>query len=371
MFTLVGFGRLTGKQGYPLNSLAAAAFVLLAYQPNWIMDTGFQLSFAAVASIMIYFEKIRNLLYFKNQLAIKCWEMISVTLSAQILTTPFVIFYFNQFPVLFLFTNMVAVPLSGWILLGEIVLCIFNSYTSIANELGDLLEKAIQLLNAYVLQMDEVPFSAIRNIYISPLQVATLFICTIGLSSWVMGKYKSGFWILLCGILIYSGLQVYQEALTEKQKEILVLQVSGRQSLFLINGKAGLLFTNEPGLRNSGNWRKEILPVNRFFRLEKMQIRYLPVKESLLIRWKGKQIYYLNGLASGEFTNTISQADMIIISHNLAIPIHSLLHQNHCLDWIADGTNSLWKIQEWKKESEQLHLRFHSVNELGAYKHNF
>ncbi len=371
MFTLLGFGRLTGKKGYPLNSLAAAAFVLLAYQPNWIMDTGFQLSFAAVASIMIYFEKIRNLVYFKNQLAIKCWDMISVTLSAQILTTPLVLFYFNQFPVLFLFTNMVAVPLSGWILLGEIVLCLSNAYNSIAAVLGKMLENAIQLLNTYVLQMDGVPFSAIRDIYISPIQVAALYICIIGLSSWVIRKYKSGFWLLLLGIMIFSGMQVYQDNKTKKQKEILVLQVSGRQSLFLIDGKAGLLFTNEPDLRTSGDWKKEILPVSQFFRLGKMQIRYLPGKESLLIRWHGKQIYYLNGKASGKFTNTISQADMIIISHNLTIPIHRLLQQNHCLDWIADGTNSLWKIQEWKKESEQLHLRFHSVNESGAYRHNF
>ena len=297
--------------------------------------------------------------------------MVSVTLSAQILTTPVVLFYFKQFPLLFLFTNMVAVPLSGWILLGEIVLCLCNSYTSIANELGNALEKAIQLLNAYVIQMDRVSFSAIRDIYVSPMQVAALYICIIGLSVWVILKFKSGFWLLLFGIMIYSGLQVYQDAITEKQKEILVLQVSGRQSLFLINGKAGLLFTNEPGLRTPGDWKKEILPVSRFFRLEKLQIQHLPVKESILIRWKGKQIYYLNGKATGRYTNSLSQADMIIISHNMAIPIRSLLQQNHCLDWIADGTNSLWKIQEWKKESEQLHLRFHSVNESGAYKHNF
>ncbi|MGL6269852.1 MAG: ComEC/Rec2 family competence protein [Chitinophagaceae bacterium] len=371
MFTLVGFGRLTGKKGYPLNSLAAAAFVLLAYQPNWIMDTGFQLSFTAVGSIMIYFDKIRNLLYFKNPLAIKCWDMISVTLSAQILTTPVVLLYFKQFPLLFLFTNMVAVPLSGWILLGEIVLCLFNTHTTIADELGKALEKAIELLNAYVIQMDRVSFSAIRDIYVSPMQVAALYLCIIGLSIWVILKFKSGFLLLLAGITIFSGLQVYNNVKIEKQKEILVLQISGRQSLFLINGKAGLLFTNEPGPGTSGDWKKEILPVNRFFRLEKLQIQYLPVKESLLIRWKGKQIYYLNGKTRAKYTNSLSQADMVIISHNLAIPIHSLFQQNHCLDWIADGTNSLWKIQEWKKESEQLHLRFHSVNESGAYMHNF
>ncbi len=62
--------------------------------------------------------------------------MISVTISAQILTTPLILFYFKQFPLLFLFTNLVAVPLSGWILLGELLLCICHPFNFISRKLG-------------------------------------------------------------------------------------------------------------------------------------------------------------------------------------------------------------------------------------------
>jgi competence protein ComEC len=91
----------------------------------------------------------------------------------------------------------------------------------------------------------------------------------------------------------------------------------------------------------------------------------------MLIRWEGMRICYLNGKAYGENPGNWGQADMMIISNNMDIPFHILFNQNPCRYWIADGTNSLWKIQEWKKEAEQLHLRFHSVNELGAYRHSF
>ncbi len=371
MFTLLGIGRLTGKRGLPINSLAAAAFILLACQPNWIMDTGFQLSFAAVASIMIYYDKIRKLIYFKNPIAIKCWELIAVTLSAQVLTMPLVLYYFKQFPLLFLFTNMVAVPLSGWILLGEIVLCLFNSFTTVASALGITLEKAIQLLNTYVLQMDKVSFSAIRDIYVSPIQAVGLYICITGFSILTMLRLRTGIWLLLGGLIIFSGIKVYQDMKTEKQKGMLVLNVSGKQALLLIKGKAGLLFTNEPDLTTPGNWKKEVLPVSIFFRLKKMHVQYLPVKESCLIRWEGKQIHYLNGKANGRYAQSLGQSDLIIISNNMNISFDTLFDQTHCLNWVADGTNTLWKIQEWKKEAEQLHLRFHSVNESGAYWHAF
>jgi competence protein ComEC len=371
MFTLLGFGKLLGKNGYPLNSLAAAAFILLACQPNWIMDTGFQLSFAAVASIMIYYEKIRKLIYFKNPVAIKCWEMIAVTLSAQILTTPLILFYFKQFPLLFLFTNLVSVPLSGWILLGEIALCLCNSFTSIAGTLGNILEMAIQLLNAYVLKMDRVTFSVIRDIYITPIQAFALYLSVTGISMWIMRRLRIGFWLMLSGLLIFSGLKLYQDVVNEKQKEMLVLHAPGRQALLLVKGKSGLLFTNKPERTTTMDWKKEILPVRQFFMLEKMHTQYLPVKESLLINWEGKQILYINGKATGRITGNMAKADLVILSNNMDIPLGNFIDQNHCLDWIADGTNSLWKIQEWKKEAEQLHLRFHSVNESGAYRHTF
>jgi competence protein ComEC len=371
MFTLIGIGRLTRKRGIPLNTLAAAAFILLAFHPKWIMDTGFLLSFAAVASIMIYFDKIRNLVYFKNPVAVKFWDLISVTISAQILTAPLVLYYFNQFPLLFLFTNMVAVPLSGWILLGEIALCLCSSYSSVSGLLGTVLEKAIDLLNTYVLQMDRVSFSAIRDIYVSPFQALSLYICIAGMSILFLQRLRFGIWLMFCGSIIFSGIKVFHDVKTKKQKEILVLHALGRQSLMLIKGKSALLFTNEPELATASDWKKEIMPVTRFFRLGKVQIQYLPIKESLLIRWEGKRIYYLNGKANGRLEGNLDQADLIIVSNNMDIHYNILFNQNRCRDLIADGTNSLWKIQEWKKQAEQLHLRFHSVNESGAYRHTF
>jgi hypothetical protein len=43
--------------------------------------------------------------YYKNKLLAGFWELNAITLSAQILTLPIVLYHFHQFPLLFLFTK--------------------------------------------------------------------------------------------------------------------------------------------------------------------------------------------------------------------------------------------------------------------------
>ncbi len=275
MFTFFGVGQLFEKKSNPLNTLGAAAFVLLAYQPNWILDTGFQLSFAAVASIMVYYERIRKMFYFRNPLAIKCWEMIAVTISAQILTTPLILFYFKQFPILFLFTNLVAVPLSGWILLGELLLCICYPFNFISRKLGLLLENAILMLNTYVLKMESIPYSVIHDVYISSGQVLALYICIGSLTAWIISKQKKASLVLLSGIFIYSSLQLNEHISRNTQQKLVVMDIPGQRSILLIKGKSGCLLSKDttPGKLDAQD--KVLALAKQFFRIRQCRIKDL------------------------------------------------------------------------------------------------
>ncbi len=371
MFTFLGIGQLFEKKSNPLNTLGAAAFVLLAYQPNWILDTGFQLSFAAVASIMVYYERIRKLFYFRNPLAIKCWEMISVTISAQILTTPLILFYFKQFPILFLFTNLVAVPLSGWILLGELLLCICHPFNFISCKLGLLLENAILMLNTYVLKMESIPYSVIRDVYISSGQVLTLYICIGSLTAWIISKQKKAWLVLLSGIFIYSSLQLYEHISRNTQQKLVVMDITGRQSILLIKGKSGCFLSNNPTLGQMDVQAKESTLVKQFFRISQVELKTLPNSGIISIKRAGKTILLFSGKTAIAPNKELPRADMGILSFNAGINLEKLMQQTGCRNWVADGTNSVWKIQEWKKQAEQLHLRFHSVNLSGAFTADF
>ena len=125
MFSLVLFGRNIFREAVLYNILCASAFLLICFDPNWIWDTGFQLSYAAVLSLRLFSKPVKDLIPLQNKFLAALWDAGSVSIAAQILTTPVSIFYFHRFPSYFLIANLLAVPLSSAILVGGILLNLF------------------------------------------------------------------------------------------------------------------------------------------------------------------------------------------------------------------------------------------------------
>ena len=110
MFSFIATGMTFNKNSSIYNSLASSAFVLLCYDPFMLWDVGFQLSYFAVAGIVIAQRYIYNWFYFSNKLLNETWKLAAVSLSAQIFTLPVCIYYFHQLPVMFLLSNIIAIP---------------------------------------------------------------------------------------------------------------------------------------------------------------------------------------------------------------------------------------------------------------------
>ncbi len=95
-----------------VNSLFACAFFMLFYNPCTLYDIGFQLSITAVLSIVL-FNPFLTLLYRPSWTVLqKTWELLSVSFSVQLLVSPVSVYYFQQFPVYFILSNIVWIPLS-------------------------------------------------------------------------------------------------------------------------------------------------------------------------------------------------------------------------------------------------------------------
>lgn len=194
MFTCLVIGQSIQRSIAIYNTLAASAFLLLCYNPFWLWDAGFQLSYAAVLSLAAFMKPIYNLLFFQHRIADSIWKAIAVTLAAQLLTIPVAVYHFHQFPNLFLVANLLAVPLSGIILMGEILLCLVSMLPVIAGFIGCLLHYLIAWLNSFIEYINRLPFASTQNLQISWLQVICLYICMAALSCWLLQNRKAGVW---------------------------------------------------------------------------------------------------------------------------------------------------------------------------------
>ncbi len=116
MFGVVFAGQLFRQDPNGLNNLGIAAVITLLFDPRLLFTLGFQLSYLAVAGIMVFYPQIRRILATESAWANKVTELVAVSLAATIGTLPVTIFYFHQFPVYFALSGIVAVPLVGYAL---------------------------------------------------------------------------------------------------------------------------------------------------------------------------------------------------------------------------------------------------------------
>ncbi|MEP6512976.1 MAG: ComEC/Rec2 family competence protein, partial [Parafilimonas sp.] len=198
MFTFIVLGEAISKKNNIYNNLAASAFCLLACNPFMLWDVGFQLSYAAVLSIVIFMHSIYNWLFIKNKLLDNAWKLSSITLSAQILTLPLILYHFHQFSNLFWLTNFIAVPLSGIILYGELILLCFSWLSGFAKFIGIITGWLVERMNSFIESIDRLPFTVWNGIEINILQAIFLYGVLIFLGIWLLNKYKPAFIASLC-----------------------------------------------------------------------------------------------------------------------------------------------------------------------------
>lgn len=106
MLTMYLTGGVLDRRAERYNILAASAFCMLVYEPLYLFDIGFQLSYLAVLSILYFQPRLQALIKVHNPFLRTPWGWVTVTLSAQAGTTFLCLYYFGQFSTVFLLTNL-------------------------------------------------------------------------------------------------------------------------------------------------------------------------------------------------------------------------------------------------------------------------
>ena len=182
MFSFIALGNADGKKSGVYNGLCASAFFLLWMNPYFLWDLGFQLSYAAVLSIVVFMKSIYKWITLKNYLLDAIWKANAITLSAQVLTLPICIYQFHQVPTLFLFANAVAVPLSGVILYAEIGLLLLSGFVLPASIIGQSTAFLIRTLNNAIIRLDTSSVSLWKGLNITLPQLFLLYLFILLLS---------------------------------------------------------------------------------------------------------------------------------------------------------------------------------------------
>ena len=175
MFSFFAIGQGLSRHRDPINTLAASGFIMLLINPLLIYSAGFQLSFAAVAGIIILFKPIHNLLFFKNIIAKYLWSILSVSIAAQIATFPIAAHYFHYFPNYFWLTNLIVIPASFIAVSSGFVYAITLFIPYIHQILAFICSASVMLIKIGVEIIGYLPAYGFDNIYMPLWKIISLF----------------------------------------------------------------------------------------------------------------------------------------------------------------------------------------------------
>ncbi|HEY3387699.1 MAG TPA: ComEC/Rec2 family competence protein [Saprospiraceae bacterium] len=121
MIILFLLGKAMGWNTQIWNLLGFAAFLMLWINPFVMLNIGFQLSFLAMAGILLYAKPMIRFFAFKNIVLHRIWEVTAVSIAAQVFIFPLLLLHFFQFPLTFVASSLVAMPASYVVIFGALL----------------------------------------------------------------------------------------------------------------------------------------------------------------------------------------------------------------------------------------------------------
>ena len=367
MFTCIVIGESLSRRTSIYNTMAVSAFLLLCINPFWLWDVGFQLSYAAVLSIIIFMRPVYNWFYIPNKLLDFIWKLNAVTIAAQILTVPIGIYHFHQFPNLFLLTNFVAVPLSSVILLGEILLCCISFIPPAAVLMGQLLSFLIRVMNNYIEKIETIRFSLWDGLQISITQAMLLLFFAAGISYWLIEKQKKGLLTGLMALLFFVSLRSYSFAESDRQQKIVVYNVPQKRAIDFINGRNYYFAGDSDLLADDFARNFHLKPSRILYRIkEDRQLDNLTIYENYA-RFLNKNVLLIDQSFRFLPTETKPVVDLLVISKNPKLYISNISKTLDIKQVVFDGSVPSWRSRYWKKDCDSLQIPWHDVAIQGAF----
>jgi len=177
MMTVYSLLSLQNRNRSSLNALAFTAIIMLVADPMILFNISFQLSFVAVAFILLYQGRIYSLIPSSTHPIVKwCWRFLSVSLAAQLGVAPLTAYYFHQIPSYFLLSSLVVMVFTPLIIYLSLLFFLLMWLPVVQSWLVVLLSWLVHIQNTCLQGVSSLSGSTIVTPSLHPLQVCLIYI---------------------------------------------------------------------------------------------------------------------------------------------------------------------------------------------------
>jgi competence protein ComEC len=357
MFSFIAFGTFLNRRNFTFNAVASSFLVLLVYNPLYIFDVGFQLSYAAVTSILLFQPFYKKFYFSKNKILVYITDLFLVSMTAQLGVLPFMMLYFKQIPTLFLLANFVVIPIATVVLITGVITLFLNFIVpSISIYFGKLISFFVEIMNNYIHWLSGFESYIIKNITFTPLLAFVLYSLILGFIYWIYKPKNIRLAFVLLLVLSFQLIYFVTKKDTSTVEELIVY--NNKESIISIfkNNKI-TLFTNDSLIHENQN-------INEYITAKfNPKVEFQPLENVLF--FKNKKIIVVD---ENTIYKTTLKPDIVIIRQNSRINIERLIQTSKPKLIVADKSNSYTSLKRWKATCLKYKIPFHAIAEKGFYK---
>jgi len=360
MFTAIAIA-ITLKQSRDIyKALIISIFFLLLFNPYYLFDVGFQLSYLAVFFIVWTQPMLYKLWKPKLKIVDYFWQLLTVSVAAQIGVLPLSLFYFHQFPGLFFMANLIIIPFLG-IILGFGILIIVLALLNILPEfIANLYEKVISLLNLTVEWVGNQEFFLFQNISFTITSVILYFFIVVFFFKWIAVKKPIYIRFVLIAIIGFQLNLIAKKYISNANSEFIIFNKT-RQSMLGLKkgGNLQLYHTLDSASIINDNAIKAYLTGS------KTKVTSLKKQPKNVYALNDKKILVIDSL--GVYSLQKISVNYVLLRTSPNINLERLIKTLNPELIIADASNYKSHILQWEKTCKIYNIKFHYTVKDGAF----
>lgn len=362
MFSFVAIGYHLRRSVNIYHTILVSIFLILLFQPSFLFDVGFQLSYIALFFI-IWFQPLLGSIWSPKTKPLRyIWGILTVSFAAQIGTLPLSIYYFHQFPGLFFITNLVIIPLLSFLMILGVLVMVLAAFDFVPLLLSKPLEWGIFILNKIINTIASFEQFIIRDIPFNLYLMFSYYLAILTAIIWFKKPNYSKLIIVLIAILTLQFTYIKTQWESKNQREWVIFNLKKNTMITERNGESVILFAKDSILKtaNNNSVLKSYLVANFSTLKNKKKIKNTAF-------FMNNKILILDSLATYP---TGIKPDIILITQSPRINIDRMLHHLKPKMVVADASNYKTLQKDWKASCEKQKIPFHAVGEKGFFKLN-
>lgn len=258
-----------------LHAMAIAGFAILIFDTHQVFDVGFQLSFVAVFGIFwLNTPILKNLPRPKNKIQDFLFNVVSMSLAAQIATLPLVIFYFHQYSFLSIVANVIIVPFSEIIIIFSLLMTVLFAFKLEFSWLSFIYEKLVDFLLKSIHFFADQDWFFIKNIPLNWVELIILFVVIFLLRGLFLHQSKTMLRFLGIALLFFM-VRIIVDFYQFKKTETLVVENFNQKTIIQKEGNRAIFWVDKKS-NNEMLKRFIIEPYITSRRIERYEIKVDP-----------------------------------------------------------------------------------------------